>query len=191
MYFSGMNVRTMSVVALAGVAVLFAARVPVTRPVVTSGITVSRAVLDSMNAIFEESNRNWDKLQDLNTMERMLGTVRPTQKEYLGCLQGSVEVASAAINGFVPARNMRQLQLAVTGTCDSLPRVVGSWHTHPFHADAENRALKSRDLSPQDLATFAASQDRVLMVVWDRDSVDAALRADDGTILHPVSVRVR
>jgi hypothetical protein len=69
--------------------------------------------------------------------------------------------------------------------------VVGSWHTHPFHADAENRALKSRDLSPQDLATFAASQDRVLMVVWDRDSVDAALRADDGTILHPVSVRVR
>jgi hypothetical protein len=186
-----MNVRTMSVVALAGVAVLFAARVPVTRPVVTSGITVSRAVLDSMNAIFEESNRNWDKLQDLNTMERMLGTVRPTQKEYLGCLQGSVEVASAAINGFVPARNMRQLQLAVAGTCDSLPRVVGSWHTHPFHADAENRALKSRDLSPQDLATFAASQDRVLMVVWDRDSVDAALRADDGTILHPVSVRVR
>jgi hypothetical protein len=154
-------------------------------------ITVSRTVVDSMNVIFEESNRNWDKLQDLNTMERMLGTVRPTQKEYLGCLQGTFDLESATISGFVPARNMRQLQLAVTGTCDSTPRVIGSWHTHPFHADPENRPIKSRDLSPQDLATFAASSDRVVLIVWDRDSIDAALKAPDGTIIHPVRVEVR
>ena len=154
-------------------------------------VTLSRAVLDSMNVIFEESNRNWDQLQDLNTMERMLGTVRPTQKEYLGCLQGTLDVASARVSGFLPARNMRQLQLAVTGTCDSLPRVIGSWHTHPYHADPENRALKSRELSPQDLATFAASTDRVAIAVWDRDSLDAAVKAPDGTIIHPAGVEVR
>ena len=66
-------------------------------------ITLSRAVLDSMNDIFEESNRNWDKLQDLNTMERMLGTVRPTQKEYLGCLQGSVAIG-VVTRRRIPAR---------------------------------------------------------------------------------------
>ena len=154
-------------------------------------ITLSRAVLDSMNVIFGESNRNWDSLQDLNTLERMLGTVRPTQKEYLGCLQGRAGAKSAAIDGFLPARNMRQLQLAVTGTCDSLARIIGSWHTHPFHADPSNRALKSRVLSPQDLATFAAGEDRVVIVVWDVDSLDAAVKAADGTVIYPASVQVR
>lgn len=154
-------------------------------------ITLSRAVLDSMNVIFRESNRNWDSLQDLNTLERMLGTVRPTQKEYLGCLQGRPEPGSAAVDGFLPARNMRQLQLAVTGTCDSLPRIIGSWHTHPFHADPSNRPLKSRVLSPQDLATFRSSEDRVVIVVWDVDSLDAAVKAADGTTIYPASVEVR
>jgi hypothetical protein len=179
--------RLVPVAALAGV-LLFPA---VARPERPGGsITLSRAVLDSMNDIFEESNRNWDKLQDLNTMERMLGTVRPTQKEYLGCLQGSVDMP-VTVDGFLPARNMRQLQLAVTGSCDSLPRIIGSWHTHPFHADPDNRALKSRELSPQDLATFAASADRVAIVMWDRDSLDAAVKAPDGSIIHPASVAVR
>ena len=185
-----MIARLMSIAALAGALLLSAAGPPgsATR---RGSVSLSRAVLDSMNDIFEESNRNWDKLQDLNTMERMLGTVRPTQKEYLGCLQGSVDVAVVTVDGFLPARNMRQLQLAVTGSCDSLPRIIGSWHTHPFHADPENRALKSRELSPQDLATFAASTDRVAIVMWDRDSLDAAVKAPDGTIIHPASVVVR
>jgi len=187
-YFSGMFGRSVRVVALAGVLVFPA----VARPERPGGsITLSRAVLDSMNDIFEESNRNWDSLQDLNTMERMLGTVRPTQKEYLGCLQGSVDIGVVTVDGFLPARNMRQLQLAVTGSCDSLPRIIGSWHTHPFHADSDNRPLKSRELSPQDLATFAASADRVAIVMWDRDSLDAAVKAPDGTIIHPASVMVR
>ena len=190
MYFSRMIARLISVAALAGTLLLSAAGPPGAARRGGS-VSLSRAVLDSMNDIFDESNRNWDKLQDLNTMERMLGTVRPTQKEYLGCLQGSVEIAVATVNGFLPARNMRQLQLAVTGSCDSLPRVIGSWHTHPFHADPENRAIKSRELSPQDLATFAASTDRVAIVIWDRDSLDAAVKAPDGTIIHPASVVVR
>ena len=190
MYFSSMFARPWYLVALGGLLLL-----PGSGPgaaIGTAGaITVSQAVLDSMNVIFEESNRNWDKLQDLNTMERMLGTVRPTQKEYLGCLQGKGNVVPVAVNGSLPARNMRQLQLAVTGTCDSLPRVIGSWHTHPFHADPDNRPLKSRDLSPQDLTTFAASPDRVAIIVWDRDSLDAAVKAPDGSIVHPASVEVR
>ena len=190
MYFSGMLARSMCVAALAGILELSATAAPgVSRS--DGSITLSRAVLDSMNDIFEESNRNWDSLQDLNTMERMLGTVRPTQKEYLGCLQGSVELAFVSVDGFLPARNMRQLQLAVTGTCDSLPRIIGSWHTHPFHADPENRALKSRELSPQDLATFAASADRVAIVMWDRDSLDAAVKAPDGRLVHPANVVIR
>ena len=45
---------------------------------------------DSMNAAFDRSNEHWNELADLNTMERMLGTIRPTQREYLGCLQGEV-----------------------------------------------------------------------------------------------------
>lgn len=187
MYFSGMIARPARALALGG-ALLLAPALPRR---VTAPVTISRAVIDSMNVIFEESNRNWDKLQDLNTMERMLGTVRPTQKEYLGCLQGMADTSSVTISGFVPARNMKQLQLAVTGTCDSLPRIIGSWHTHPYHADAENRALKSRVLSPQDLATFAASDERVAIVVWDRDSIDVAVKAPDGTIIHSASVQIR
>ena len=105
-------------------------------------MTLPRAVLDSMNVVFAESNLNWDKLQDLNTMERMLGTVRPTQREYLGCLQGEVAPPIVTVDGYVPARNMRRLQLAVTGSCDSIAGVIGSWHTHPFHADTANRAAQ-------------------------------------------------
>lgn len=191
MYFSGMIVRAVSIVILGGAFALMPGATGRPAAGMAGQITVSQAVLDSMNVIFEESNRNWDKLQDLNTMERMLGTVRPTQKEYLGCLQGTADVAHVAVNGFLPARNMRQLQLAVTGTCDSLPRVIGSWHTHPFHADPENRALKSRELSSQDLATFAASTDRVAIIVWDKDSLDAAVKAPDGSIIHPASVEIR
>ena len=191
MYFSGMISRPLYVTALGALLLL---PVPARYGSVVypaASVTISQPVLDSMNVIFGESNRNWDKLQDLNTMERMLGTVRPTQKEYLGCLQGSVDAGSVTVNGFLPARNMRQLQLAVTGTCDSLPRIIGSWHTHPYHADPENRPLKSRALSPQDLATFAASTDRVAIVVWDQDSLDAAVKAPDGSIIHPAKVEIR
>ncbi len=191
MYFSGMIPRPLFLTALGGLLLLPPSADPGVARGTAESVTISQPVLDSMNVIFGESNRNWDTQQDLNTMERMLGTVRPTQKEYLGCLQGMVGDASVTVNGFLPARNMRQLPMAVTGTCDSLPRVIGSWHTHPYHADPDNRALKSRELSPQDLATFAAGSDRVMIVVWDQDSLDAAVKAPDGTIIHPAKVEIR
>src|SRR6185295_11968703 len=103
-------------------------------------IRLSRAARASMSAEFARSNQHWDELADLNTMERMLGTIRPTQREYLGCLQGEANGQVVRIDSWVPARDMKQrdmkqLQQAVAGSCDSVPRLVGTWHTHPFRAD--------------------------------------------------------
>ena len=56
-------------------------------------IVLARSVLDSMNRIFTQANEHWNELADLNWMERNLGTVRPTQREYLGCLLGEVRAA--------------------------------------------------------------------------------------------------
>jgi hypothetical protein len=126
-------------------------------------------------------------LADLNTLEQMLGTIRPTQREYLGCLQGMVEPDTIRVDGWVPAAEMRQLQLAVTGSCDSVPRVVGTWHTHPYRADLENRPIKERRLSSQDLETFRQSPYRVTLLMWDQDSLDAAVK-QRGRVVHPVVV---
>jgi hypothetical protein len=147
--------------------------------------------MDSMNAAFARSNQHWNELADLNTMERMLGTIRPTQREFLGCLQGEVRGRAVRVDGWVPARDMKQLQLAVAGNCDSVPRLVGTWHTHPYRADARNQPIKERRLSGQDLATFARSGLAVTVVVWDRDSLDAAVRLPGDTVVHPAPTAVR
>jgi hypothetical protein len=155
-------------------------------------VVLAPSVLDSMNGAFARSNEHWDELADLNTMERMLGTIRPTQREFLGCLQGEVRGNEVRVDHLVPARDMKQLQLAVAGTCDGVPRLVGTWHTHPFRADLQNRPIKERRLSAQDLETFGSSRLRVTLVMWDRDSVDAALRIRSGDLLvHPARVAVR
>jgi hypothetical protein len=154
-------------------------------------VVLARAARDSMNAAFARSNEHWNELADLNTMERMLGTIRPTQREYLGCLQGEVNGEVVRIDGWVPARDMKQLQLAVAGSCDSVPRLVGTWHTHPFRADLRNLPVKERRLSAQDLQTFGGSRLRVTLVMWDHDSIDAALRTGPGAMLHPARVVVR
>jgi hypothetical protein len=73
-------------------------------------VVLRRAARDSMNAAFARSNEHWNELADLNTMERMLGTIRPTQREYLGCLQGQVNGEAVEIDGWEPARDMKQLQ---------------------------------------------------------------------------------
>jgi hypothetical protein len=151
-------------------------------------IVIPRAVRDSMNTVFLASNQHWDELRDLNTLERMLGTVRPTQREYLGCLQGTVHGGVIRVDGWVPARDMKQLQLAVTGSCEGVPRLVGTWHTHPFRADLQNLPLKERSLSPQDLETFRTSGYAATVVVWDVDSLDAAVRESEGETRHPVAV---
>jgi hypothetical protein len=154
-------------------------------------VVLRQAARDSMNAAFARSNEHWNELADLNTMERMLGTIRPTQREYLGCLQGRVNGEAVEIDGWVPARDMKQLQLAVAGSCDSVPRLVGTWHTHPFRADLRNLPVKERRLSAQDLQTFGGSRFRVTLVMWDHDSIDAALRTRSRATLHPARVVVR
>lgn len=153
-------------------------------------LLLPRAVRDSMGQVFATFNAHWDELADLNTLERMLGTVRPTQREFLGCLQGRVTGDTVRVRSWVPAAGMKQLQLAVTGSCDSVPGLVGTWHTHPYHADLNNLPVKERRLSPQDLETFRASRLDATVVVWDVDSLDAATRRG-ATLRHPATVIVR
>jgi hypothetical protein len=153
-------------------------------------VVVSRAAREAMDAAFDRSNAHWDELADLNTMERMLGTIRPTQREFLGCLRGQAGATTLRIEGWTPAADMKQLQLAVAGNCDSVPHLVGTWHTHPFRADLQNRPIKERGLSPQDLETFARSSLAATLVMWDRDSVDAAVRDARGQVIHPAAVRL-
>jgi proteasome lid subunit RPN8/RPN11 len=160
---------------------------------VTSGpvILLHRAVADSMNTIWTRANQNWDQLADLNWMERNLGTIRDTQREFLGCLLGTVRGDTLDIDGWVPARNMKRLMTAVSGDCSGLDRYVGTFHTHPYLADTQNRATKQRLLAPQDRLSFEASDDRVALVIWDVDSLDAAARTPAGDIVHPATVQVR
>jgi hypothetical protein len=153
-------------------------------------VALPRTIRDSMNAVFLASNEHWNELGDLNTLERMLGTVRATQREYLGCLQGTARDGVVRIDGWMPAHDMKRLQLAVTGSCEGVPRLVGTWHTHPYHADLQNLPIKERSLSPQDLETFRTSDYAVMLVIWDVDSLDAAVRAPDGTTHHPAAVRI-
>lgn len=153
-------------------------------------IVLPRSVRDSMTVVFRTYNRNWDQLADLNTMEKMLGTIRPTQREYLGCLIGRVDGGTVYVARWVPARGMKQLQLAVGGSCDSIPGVVGTWHTHPYRADLNNLPVKEPALSAQDLETFARSRWAATLVMWDEDSLDAAARGADGGLSHPVPVRI-
>lgn len=171
-------------------ALLLAGVVVVRRSRAEPLVVLSRAARESMTAALRTHNRNWDRLADLNTMERMLGTIRPTQREYLGCLIGRIERGTVYVDRWVPARDMKQLQLAVAGSCDSIPGVVGTWHTHPYRADLNNQPVKERALSRQDLETFAGSRWAATLVLWDEDSIDAAARGPGARTVHPVPVRV-
>lgn len=177
---------------LLGVAVLlFSAFHPSAASSRAAGVVrLDLAARDSMTRIFLRFNAGWDQQADLNTMERMLGTVRPGALEYLGCLAGEVRGDTVHITHLIGARRLRQLPQAVTGRCDSIPGVVGTWHTHPFHPDTLNRALKSRVLSERDLQSLQESPWRVQLMMWDADSLDAALRSDAGAVEHPASVEV-
>lgn len=183
---SGMSLRTSILLATAAVA----GAGSVSRPHAEPALVLRRAARDSMAAVFRANNRNWDQLADLNTLEKMLGTVRPTQREYLGCLIGRVEGAVVHVERWLPARDMKQLPLAVAGSCEGIPGVVGTWHTHPYRADPNNRPVKERTLSAQDVATFRESGWAATLVMWDEDSIDAAARGAGGTVVHPVTVRI-
>ncbi|HEY7861573.1 MAG TPA: hypothetical protein VIB98_09000 [Gemmatimonadaceae bacterium] len=151
-------------------------------------ILVPAYVRDSLNSVWQQANVHWNEISDQNTLTQALGTGKPTQKEYLGCLIGDADADTFHVIGWVPAHDMKRFQFAVTGSCDSVPGAIGTFHTHPYRADSSGRALKEPGLSAQDLMTFTSSRDRALIVVWDVDSLDVALRAADGRVVHPALV---
>jgi hypothetical protein len=144
-----------------------------------------------MSDLWVANNRHWDELAGQNTLTQLLGTGKPTQREYLACLEGEVARDTLFVRRLEPAADLRQLQFAVAGTCDGVAGLVGTFHTHPYRADSVGRALKERGLSNRDLETFAASSDLVAVVMWDRDSLDVATKAEDGSVRHPMAVEVR
>jgi hypothetical protein len=154
-------------------------------------VVLPAAVRRVMSDIWVENNRHWDELAGQNTLTQLLGTGRPTQREYLACLEGDVVRDTLFVRRLQPAAELRQLQFAVAGKCDSVARLIGTFHTHPYRADSAGRAMKERGLSTMDLGTFAASPDLVVVVMWDRDSLDVATKAEDGSVRHPVPVEVR
>lgn len=160
-------------------------------PPMFSVVVLSAELRGTMNALWVENNRHWDELADQNTLTQLLGTGKPTQREYLGCLAGDVVRDTLFVRGLVPAAHLKQLQFAVAGSCDGVERLVGAFHTHPYRADSDGRALKERGLSAMDLRTFAARPDLVTLVMWDLDSLDAAAKAPDGGVRHPAPVAIR
>ena len=154
-------------------------------------IVLPSEVRDSMAAIFLRGNLHWDELTGESTLTQMLGTGRPTQLEYMGCLRGHAAGDSVWVDGTEPAAGMKRFQFAVTGTCDHVEGLVGTWHTHPYRASPANKALKEPVLSSTDLATFGDGADRVVIAVWDADSADAAVRGVNGAVRHPSVIVVR
>lgn len=160
-------------------------------PPMFSVVVLSAELRGMMSALWVENNRHWDELADQNTLTQLLGTGRPTQLEYLGCLAGDVARDTLFVRRLVRAENLKRLQFAVAGTCKGVEQLVGAFHTHPYRADSAGRALKERGLSPMDLRTFAAAPDLITVVMWDRDSVDVAAKGADGLVRHPVPLTVR
>jgi len=154
-------------------------------------IVLPSDVRDSMAAIFRRGNQHWDELAGESTLTQMLGTGRPTQLEYLGCLRGHAAGDTVWVDGTEPAAGMKRFQFAVTGTCDHVEGLVGTWHTHPYRASPANKALKEPVLSSTDLATFSDGADRAVIAVWDSDSADAAVRGLNGAVRHPSVIVVR
>ena len=162
------------------------------RPPAAGGVIIlSAEVRDSMASLFVRGNEHWNDLAEETTLAQMLGTGRPTQLEYLGCLRGRTAGDTVWVEATMPAARMRRFQFAVTGTCDHVAELVGTWHTHPYRASPSGSALKERALSERDLSTFAKSADRAVIAVWDSDSLDAAVRGVNGAVRHPAVTVVR
>jgi len=154
-------------------------------------IVLPAGIRGLMSAVWVMNNRHWDELADQNTLTQLLGTGRPTQLEYLGCLAGDVVHDTLFVRRLVPAADLKQLQFAVAGSCDAVEGFVGTWHTHPYRADPNGQAVKERGLSAMDLETFAAARDLVSVVMWDVDSLDAAAKGPDGSVRHPAPIILR
>jgi hypothetical protein len=154
-------------------------------------LVLPAAIRSSMNRLFLDNNEHWDEVGDMNQLEQMLGTVGPTQLEYMGCLQGHIQRDTVWVTGWTEAADLKQSQFWVDGSCEGVKNFVGRWHTHPYRANLEGRPTKERALSDLDLRTFREGQDVVTIAVWDVDSLDAAIRRPDGRVLHPAPVVVK
>jgi hypothetical protein len=173
-------------------ALALAAPSPIPPPPSPPGTVVLPAeVRRHMNDLFLRNNQHWDELGEMNTLEQMLGTTGPTQREYLGCLVGHAVRDTLWVDGWREARDLKQLQFGVGGSCEHVGRSVGTWHTHPFRADLKGNAVKERRLSEIDLATFGSGRDLVTLVIWDVDSLDAAIRGANGRVVHPAALILR
>lgn len=161
-----------------------------TPAIATRTVIIAPQVVDSMKKLFLTFNRHWDETGNMNTLTQMLGTGGPTQREFLGCLQGAVQGDTLWVNGWARARNMKQLQFAVAGDCEETPSLVGTWHTHPYRLGLDGSAQKERELSAEDLRTFGRDGNLIMIAVWDADSMDVAVREADGWIQHPAPFRV-
>ncbi len=154
-------------------------------------VVLPASVRESIDSIFVAGNKHWNQLAEENQLAQMLGTGKPTQLEYMGCLRGRTAGDTVWVDGTTPARGMIRFQFAVTGTCDHVRDLVGTWHTHPYRAAADGSAIKERHLSSTDLKTFASGADRAVLAVWDVDSIDVAVRAMNGVVRHPGAVVFR
>jgi hypothetical protein len=161
------------------------------RPRSGPAVVLTHEVRAAFDSIFRLSNRHWNEQGEETQLAQMLGTGRPTQLEYMGCLRGRAAGDTVWVDGTTPARGMVRFQFAVTGSCDHIPDLVGTWHTHPYRADLDGSAIKERHLSATDLKTFAEDADRAVLVVWDVDSIDVAVRSVNGAVQHPAGLVVR
>jgi hypothetical protein len=97
-------------------------------------ISMPGSVRDSLNSVWTQGNLHWNEISDQNMLTQALGTGKPTQKEYLGCLIGDTDGDTFHVIGWVPAHDMKRFQFAVTGSCDSVSGAIGTFHTHPYRA---------------------------------------------------------
>jgi hypothetical protein len=153
-------------------------------------VMLPAAIRDSMSLIWSRNNRHWDEVPETNGRTQMLPANWHTELRYLGCLAGHLTGDTLWVTQLVPAANLTQHQMSVTGDCSNVPELIGTWRTHPFRAGFRGRAIKERGLSGRELKRFTASAELVVIVMWDADSIDLATRGPDGA-RHPAPYVLR
>lgn len=142
-------------------------------------VVLPAAIRDSMSAIWSESNRGWDDVTDMSAITPMRNSEKPT-RAYLGCLTGYAAGDTLWVRHLAQAAGVMHRRFSVIGDCSKVPEVVGTWHTHPYRAGYKGRVIKERGLSGREWKKFGAGGELVVIVMWDVDSIDLAMRAPDG-----------
>jgi hypothetical protein len=138
-------------------------------------IVLPRDVRTSMSWMWWVANHGWEVGEE---------------REFLGCLAGRLQGDTAFVESWSVPEHLQQLRRAVGGDCLAHKAYLGTWHVHPYDADTVAFEFKTRHLSLGDLATFAGDPSlRITLVVWDFDSLDAAMKVGE-VVVHPVRVVV-